>query len=656
VAGAWGIVTLALLLKTLFDSVRIAIAARTLRPLRDPALVELLNDCCRLLNIQTPPALLEAPAESGPALVGLMHLRLLLPVCVVDQFAWRELRHVILHELVHLKRRDILVNYLASLVQAVHWFNPLVWLAAARMRAERELACDEAVLSVSPWREGRAYGSTIVKLLELLSRGAVPAGAMGVIGHRAQMHRRIAMIARFDGSRRHWSASGLLLSAAVLGAALAGAVRAQVQPASEPPAAQAATEPKDSSPDEAGAAAAVHQEATRAEEPAAAQPEAQDPAETPSPATALPPAGDVAAGSVAAAEPPVANEAVTPPRDPTLPRPPGPGEARSGRGFGGGFGGGSFGGGGGGVVGGSARGGAGSGPFGGGMMGRRGGFGGGGVMPPTEPQFATIEDAAAAKADAKTLEKLQRPMPMQVDNEPLGDVLNMLAQKGGFDILVDNRALGEANIDQNTAVQINIREPQPIEQLLHFVLRQAGGDEVGFSLMHGVVLVSNRVELARHVVTRVYDISDLGSPDEVQQTLDQTIGTGVNVHFLKTKLIVTTSEPNQREVAKLLTLLRQEAPPRAGGGVGLAPGVAPRELKAVQLRHTSASDTAKRVQSALGDKLQLDVASDDRNNTLILTGPGDALREAEDLARKLDAGDDSSPQPDAHVPAPSANR
>lgn len=133
VAVMWGIVALALLLKTFLGSVRIGIAARGLRPVRDPALVELLNDCCRLLNIQSPPTLLEGPPQSGPALVGLMYPRLLLPPCVVDQFAWRELRHVILHELVHLKRRDILVNYIVSLLQAVHWFNPLVWLAAGRI-------------------------------------------------------------------------------------------------------------------------------------------------------------------------------------------------------------------------------------------------------------------------------------------------------------------------------------------------------------------------------------------------------------------------------------------------------------------------------------------------------------------------------------------
>lgn len=622
----WCTVALTLLMKTLLGTVRIALAVRRLRPVHDPALVELLKDCCRLLNLAAAPALLEGPAESGPALVGFWRPKLLLPRCVTAQFTWREVRHVMLHELTHLKRRDILVNYFASLVQAVHWFNPLVWLAAARMRTEREMACDEAVLAYAPWREGRAYGSTIVKLLELLSRGAVPAGAMGAVGHKALMHRRIAMIARFDGSRRHWSASGLLLSAAVTGAALAGAVRAQVQPVQEQPAPPAATAPPEPKPAEA--AAAIRSEAAR-EDPPAAAPAGVELAPPPAAVGAGPatigagPAAESGAGEAVTAAPPVASE--PPPANVDagvapnpLPAPPADVVARPGviaRFVGGGRGGAAA---------------AGAMPMGAPMMGRAGGFGGGGGTP-VESQFATIEDAAAAKADARTLEKLQRLMPLQVDNEPLGDVLNMLAQKGGFDVLVDNRTLGEAGVDQNTAVQINIHEPQPIEQLLHFVLRQAGGDEVAFSLAHGVVMISTRMELARHMVTRVYDIGDLGNPDEVRQTLDQTIGDGVGVRFLKGKLIVTTSEPTQREVAKLLTLLRQDGPHADAAG---APAGS-QNTSVFQFKHADAQLAAKGIQLRLGPGVK--AVADRRTNSLTITGTDDALQGASVIVHEIDS-------------------
>lgn len=496
------------------------------------------------------------------------------------------------------------------------------------------MACDEAVLSVSPWREGRAYGSTIVKLLELLSHGAVPAGAMGVIGHKALMHRRIAMIARFDGSRRHWSASAILLSAAVAGTALAGAVRAQVQPAEQPQAAGAAEVPAtdvkpDASSDEAGAKQAVQAEADRSE-PTPPATDAPPPTvkdglwvttetQPPAAADAAPPPGGVPTAA------PVPGDVIQPTPGAAPFGGPQPGTFRSRNGF------------------------AGRPQMGAGgpmipnqpRMAGMGGFGGQGAI--SQPQTATIEDAAAVKADAKTVEKLQGSMPLQVEGQSFEDVLNMLAQKGGFDVLIDNRALGELNLIPQ--VQMNIREPQPIEQLLHFVLRQVGGDDIGFSVVHGVVVVSSKAALDRHVVTRVYDIRELGSQEDIQQTIDQTIGTNIAVRFVNGKMIATTSEPNQREVSKLLAMLRQDGPQANAIGAAPPPGqqrtVTGEELRVYQLRHADAQDTAKTIQSKLA-RPGLSISSDARTNSLIITGPKGQVQEAGALIRSIDGGGDAN--------------
>ena len=84
--------------------------------------------------------------------------------------AHRELHYIFLHELVHLKHRDNLINIIASAVQILHWFNPLIVYGFKRMRVDRELACDDRVLSLLHQEETVAYGNTIIHQIELFCR------------------------------------------------------------------------------------------------------------------------------------------------------------------------------------------------------------------------------------------------------------------------------------------------------------------------------------------------------------------------------------------------------------------------------------------------------------------------------------------------------
>ncbi|MEO8036754.1 MAG: M56 family metallopeptidase, partial [Acidobacteriota bacterium] len=145
--------------------------------------------------------------ESGvvrtPALHGLRKTTLLLPRGMSGTFTRDELRHVILHELWHVRRFDIGISWLLSVTQAVHWFNPFVWFATSRIKEERELACDELALSCLEEEERLSYGTTILKLLERFRMAAAPVPALvGIVNHKQKMKRRLTMIASYKNRSR----------------------------------------------------------------------------------------------------------------------------------------------------------------------------------------------------------------------------------------------------------------------------------------------------------------------------------------------------------------------------------------------------------------------------------------------------------------------
>ena len=125
-----------------------------------------------------------------------------------EAFSLRELRFVFLHELGHLRRQDMAVNWLMAVLQTLHWFNPVLWLAFGRMRSDRELACDALALSRAAEGENRPYGETIVRILSDLSQPNSMPGLLGILEDKGQMKNRIRMIARFKktSSWQGWAA------------------------------------------------------------------------------------------------------------------------------------------------------------------------------------------------------------------------------------------------------------------------------------------------------------------------------------------------------------------------------------------------------------------------------------------------------------------
>ncbi len=101
-------------------------------------------------------------APEGPAVVGLWHPRIVLPRDFARRYSALEQALVLEHERQHLRRGDLPALALCAALRALFWFNPLIHLAAARLRQDQELACDAAVLARHP-HQRRAYGEAMLK-------------------------------------------------------------------------------------------------------------------------------------------------------------------------------------------------------------------------------------------------------------------------------------------------------------------------------------------------------------------------------------------------------------------------------------------------------------------------------------------------------------
>ena len=185
-------------------------------PLTDPKTLELLGQCEALVGIRIAVVPVVTEAVKSPALFGLVRPRLLLPLNMLRTLAPRELRYVFLHELAHLKRRDIFVTWVTTVLQVLHWFNPLIWYAFYRMRADRELACDALVLSSARPGEPQEYGRALVHLLEQVHKVRRVRAMAGILEDKSQLKRRVTTIALFKKNSYRFSALAVGLLA-VLG-------------------------------------------------------------------------------------------------------------------------------------------------------------------------------------------------------------------------------------------------------------------------------------------------------------------------------------------------------------------------------------------------------------------------------------------------------
>ena len=180
-------------------------------------LTALVKEAQAMLRLAGDIPVIRVEGQGSPAVFRLRRPCLLLPGAVIDSLEDRELLLVILHELVHVRRRDVLLNWIAIVAQSLHWFNPVVWLVLKRWRGDRELVCDAEVMARLSPPQRHTYGFTLLKLAATFSEPLFARSVTPIIEHKHEIERRIIMIAKYK-PMSHIAAAALVLSLAGLGA------------------------------------------------------------------------------------------------------------------------------------------------------------------------------------------------------------------------------------------------------------------------------------------------------------------------------------------------------------------------------------------------------------------------------------------------------
>ena len=181
------------------------------RPYTAPEFDALLSECKQSFNIKTNIDVICVSSINTAAVYGIFRPKLLIAPDTFDALSETEKRHVLLHELSHIKSKDTLIRLIQTAVNILHWFNPLVWIMFMLMRRDFEVVCDTRVLRKIGDSEKRSYATTLVNLLSH-SQKHTPALVTALLTRKSYAKARVKMILKFKRKTPAFTALAIILT------------------------------------------------------------------------------------------------------------------------------------------------------------------------------------------------------------------------------------------------------------------------------------------------------------------------------------------------------------------------------------------------------------------------------------------------------------
>ena len=218
----WAGVVLAIAGSLAFAALSVRRIVRRSQPLDSRDWLDPLWEVSDRLGLEEPPLIVRSEDSKMPFACGVLNPTIVLPA-ECDNWTLDRRRAVLLHELAHVKRHDLVGHTLGRLACAFYWFHPLVWTAAKNLRSESERACDDLALSCGA--RATDYAEHLLDIVTSVRRDSTPSVALAM-ARRKEFEGR--MLAILDPELRHSTPSrrqsvmligSLALMAMVIGAA-----------------------------------------------------------------------------------------------------------------------------------------------------------------------------------------------------------------------------------------------------------------------------------------------------------------------------------------------------------------------------------------------------------------------------------------------------
>ncbi|HVF40444.1 MAG TPA: M56 family metallopeptidase [Gemmatimonadaceae bacterium] len=225
VIAIWAAVVALILASLGYGALIVRRIVRGARPLDTQDWLTPLWEVSDRLELEEPPRLLRSEEAKMPFACGLINPTIVLPADC-DTWTLDRRRAVLLHELAHVRRHDLMGHTLGRLACAVYWFHPLVWTAAKQLRAESERACDDLALACGA--RASDYAEHLLDIVTSVRHDRTPAVALAM-ARRKEFEGR--MLAILDPELRHsgpgkLQAAGLIASLALISIAVGAAAPA----------------------------------------------------------------------------------------------------------------------------------------------------------------------------------------------------------------------------------------------------------------------------------------------------------------------------------------------------------------------------------------------------------------------------------------------